>query len=298
MNYSALSRRVALLLLLTLFAVPALWSQVPDKKESSAPLNVADQERRATVVIRIRAEATLTVEGKMTRQKGARRTFVSPPLEPGKKYTYTFVAEWPKPDTNYETYKVTRKATVEAGKSVEVDMTEVDYKKGDTLFIRFVPTPPEVIDAMMKLAKVGENDVVYDLGCGDGVLVIAAVKQFHAKRGVGIDLDPERIKEANAKAKEAGVSDKVVFREEDVFKVKDLSEATVVTLYMSDELNKLLMPILQKQLKPGARIVSHRFTMGDWKPDKKETVDFPHDQPEEKEIYLWTIKKDQEKKKE
>jgi uncharacterized protein (TIGR03000 family) len=240
----------------------------------------------------------LTVDGKATRQKGVRRTFVSPPLESGKKYTYTFVAEWPKPGSNFETYKVTRKATVEAGKPVELDMSEADFKKGDTLFIRFVPTPPEVIDAMMKLAKVGENDVVYDLGCGDGALVVAAVKQFHAKRGVGIDLDPDRIKEANAKAKDAGVADKVKFRQEDVLKIEDLSEATVVTLFMSDELNKLLMPILQKQLKPGARIVSHRFTMGDWKPDKKETVDFPHDQPEEKDIYLWTIKKEEEKRKE
>jgi uncharacterized protein (TIGR03000 family) len=286
MNCSALSRRAALMLLLTLVAVPALWSQVPDQ-----------QENRATVIIRVHPEATLTVEGKATRQRGERRTFVSPPLEPGKKYSYTFVAEW-MPRNNYETYKVTRKATVEAGKKVEIDMSEADLKKGDVLFIRFVPTPPEIIDAMMKLAKVGENDVVYDLGCGDGALVIAAVKQFHAKRGVGVDLDPERIKEANAKAKEASVSDKVEFRRGNVLEVKDLSDATVVMLYMSDELNNQLRPILQKQLKPGSRIVSHRFTMGEWKPDKTEEVDFPHDIPEEKRIHLWTIKKDAGEKEE
>lgn len=278
MKCSSLSRRVALMLLLALIAVPALWSQAPD------------QERRATVIISVHSDAKLTVDGKPTRQKGARRTFVSPPLEAGKKYTYTFVAEW-MPRNNYETYKVTRKATVQAGTTVEVDMSEADLKKGDILFIRFVATPPEIIEAMMKLAKVGDNDVVYDLGCGDGALVIAAVKQFHAKRGVGIDLDPERIKEAGAKAKEAGVEDKVEFRRGNVLEVKDLSEATAVMIYMSDELNKQLMPILQKELKPGARIVSHRFTMGDWKPDKTETVDFPHDIPEEKLIHLWTIKK-------
>jgi uncharacterized protein (TIGR03000 family) len=286
MNCSAFSRRVALMLLLSLIAVPALQSQAPDQ-----------DERRATVIIRVHAKATLTANDQPTRQKGERRTFVSPPLEPGKKYTYTFVAEW-MPRNNYETYKVTRKVTVEPGKTAEVDMSEADLKKGDVLFIRFVPTPPEIIDAMMKLSNVGENDVVYDLGCGNGALVIAAVKKFHAKRGVGVDLDPERIKEAKAKAKEAGVEDKVEFRQEDVLKLKDLSEATAVMLYMSDELNLQLRPVLQKQLKPGSRIVSHRFTMGDWEPDKTETVDVEEPVPEDKLIHLWTIKKEGGKKEE
>src|SRR5262249_33420480 len=137
-----------------------------------------------------------------------------------------------------------------------------------------------------------KEDVVYDLGCGDGVLVVTAVQKFHAKRGVGVDLDPKRLREARANAKRAGVEAKVEFRQGDVLKVKDLSEATVVLLYMSDDLNQLLRPILQKQLKPGARIVSHRFTMGDWKPDKTEMVDIEHDIPEEKLIHLWTIKKE------
>lgn len=284
MNRFALSRRVALMFVFLLIVVPALRSQVPDK-----------EERRATVIIRVHSSATLTVNDQPTRQKGERRSFVSPPLEPGKKYTYTFVAEW-MPRNNYETYKVTRKVEVQAGKEVEVDMSEADLKKGDVLFIRFVPTPRETIDAMMKLANVGEDDVVYDLGCGDGSLVVAAVKKYHAKRGVGIDLDTDRIKEANAKAKEEGVEKKVEFRLQNVLEVKDLSQATVVMLYMSDELNNQLRPILQKKLKPGARIVSHRFTMGEWKPDKTETVDIHHDIPEEKRIHLWTIKKEAGKK--
>jgi uncharacterized protein (TIGR03000 family) len=283
MSRSSLLLRVALMLFAALLTAPVLRGQAADQRE-----------RQAVVVVRVHPEATLTVDGKETRQTGERRRFVSPPLEPGKKYTYTFVAEW-MPRNNYETYKVTRKVTVEAGKTVEIDMSEADLKKGDILFIRFVPTPPEVIDAMMKLAKVGEDDVVYDLGCGDGSLVIAAVKQFHAKRGVGIDLDPQRIREAKAKAKEAGVEDKVEFRQGNVLEVDDIAKATVVMLYMSDEMNQKLMPILQKQLKPGARIVSHRFTMGGWQPDKTVTVDLPQeDIPEEKLIHLWTIKKKQE----
>lgn len=274
---SSLSRCTALMLFAALIAAPPLRSQAPE-----------EDKRRATVVIYVHEDATLKAEGKKLEKKGTRREFVSPPLEAGKHYVYTFVAEW-MPRNNYETYIVTRKVKVQAGKSFEVDLREADLKKGDILFIRFVPTPPEIIDAMMKLAKVGENDIVYDLGCGDGGLVVAAVKNFHAKRGVGIDLEPKRIEEAKAKAKEADVESKVEFRRGNVLEVKDLSEATVVVLYLSDELNKQLMPILKKQLKPGARIVSHRFTMGDWKPDKTETVDVAEKVPEDKLIHLWTI---------
>ncbi len=192
------------------------------------------------------------------------------------------------PDNNYETYIVTRTVKVQAGKSVEVDMRKMDPKQGDKLFIRFVPTPDDVVEAMMKLASVGKDDVVYDLGCGDGVIVISAVKKFHAKRGVGVDLDNKRLQEAKENAKRAGVQDKVEFRKRDVLKVEGLSEATVVALYLSDDLNLLLRPLLQKQLKPGTRIVSHRFTMGDWKPDKTETIEGADG--DTYEIHLWKIK--------
>jgi uncharacterized protein (TIGR03000 family) len=278
---SSLSCRIALMVFAALIAAPALLSQAP-----------VQQENRAIVTIRVHPEATLTVDGKAIQQKGERRQFISPSLQPGKKHVYTFVAEW-MPRNNYETYIVTRKVTVEAGKSVEIDMSKHDWEKGDTLFIRWVPTQPETIDAMMKLAGVGKDDVVYDLGCGDGSLVITAVKKFNAKHGVGIDLKADKVQIAKENAKKAGVEDKVEFRQGDVLKgIPDLSKATVVTLYMSDELNQRLMPILQKQLKPGARIVSHRFLMGDWKPEKTVTVDLPdEDIPEEKLIHQWTIGK-------
>src|SRR5439155_26379587 len=159
------------------------------------------------------------------------------------------------------------------------------------------PTPQECVDAMCKMAKVGKEDVVYDLGCGDGRLVITAVKKFGAKRGVGIDLDAEGldlIGKCKEIAKKEGIADKVEFRKGDVLKVKDLSDATVVLLYMGDDINARLKPILQKTLKEGSRVVSHRFLMGeDWPPDRSEKVkstmgDFPG---YENEIHLWTIKK-------
>jgi uncharacterized protein (TIGR03000 family) len=275
-----MTRRVLFAVVLTLSAVPLVRAQAPVKEGKSA-----------TLIVRIYSDATLTVDGTATKQTGELRRFSTPPLEPGKTYHYTFVAEW-MPGNNYETYTVTRKVTVEAGKEIRVDLTKADPAQGDKLFIRYVPTPEQVVDAMMKLAGVGTDDVVYDLGCGDGRMLITAVKKFKARRGVGVDLDPERIEEAKAAAKEAGVADKVEIRKGDVLKVKDLSEATVVTLYLSDDLNLMLKPILLKQLKPGARIVTHRFTMGDWKPDKSETVNIPTGVlADNYKIHLWIVPK-------
>ncbi len=144
----------------------------------------------------------------------------------------------------------------------------------------FVPTPADVVDAMLKLAKVTSSDVVYDLGSGDGRIPIAAAKTYGA-RGVGIDIDPERVREATGNARSNGVADKVTFRTEDLF-TADISPATVVTLYLLEPLNLKLVPKLMKELKPGTRIVSHAFDMGDWKPQQKQTVSG-------RPIYLWTI---------
>ena len=130
----------------------------------------------------------------------------------------------------------------------------------------FVPTPQEVVDAMLKLAKVTKNDVVYDLGSGDGRIPITAAKAYGA-RGVGIDIDPTRIKEAQENLKNSGVGDRVKFLNQDLF-TTDISEATVVTLYLLPSLNIKLLPTLNKMLKPGTRVVSHAFDMGpDIKPD-------------------------------
>jgi SAM-dependent methyltransferase len=148
--------------------------------------------------------------------------------------------------------------------------------------VPYVPTPQNVVDEMLTLANVTKDDVVYDLGCGDGRLVITAVKKFGAKRGFGVDIDPQRIEESNANAKAAGVTDRVSFAVQDLFQTD--FKATVVTLYLLPEVNLRLRPKLLSDLKPGTRVVSHSFDMGDWKPEKAITV-----QPGGQRLYLWTI---------
>jgi protein-L-isoaspartate O-methyltransferase len=144
----------------------------------------------------------------------------------------------------------------------------------------FVPTPPDVVDAMLKLAGVHTGDVVYDLGSGDGRIVVAAAKQYGV-RAVGIDIDPQRIAEANENARTAGVTNLVTFRNEDLFEA-DIKEASVVTLYLLTSLNLKLRPKLWHDLKPGTRVVSQTFDMGDWEPERREEVRGYN-------IYLWRI---------
>lgn len=148
----------------------------------------------------------------------------------------------------------------------------------------FVPTPYEVVNEMLRMAEVDKNDTVYDLGCGDGRLVITAAKKFGA-RGVGIDIDPERIAESKANARKEGVTERVEFREADLFE-SDISEATAVTLYLLSSLNEKLRPKLVKELKPGTPIVSHDFPMGDWKPEQSMTVNAGG---RDHQIYRWTV---------
>lgn len=144
----------------------------------------------------------------------------------------------------------------------------------------FVPTPQEVVDAMLKLAKVSASDVVYDLGSGDGRIPITAARTYGA-RGVGIDIDPQRIREATENLKSSGQGDKVRFLNQDLF-TTNISEATVVTLYLLPSLNLKLIPKLNAELKPGTRVVSHAFDMGDAKPEQTQNVNG-------RTIYFWTI---------
>jgi uncharacterized protein (TIGR03000 family) len=265
---------------LVLASLAALLLPLPARSQAAKPAP-------AKLIVRIPADATLTVDGEPTKQKGAVRRFYTPDLAPGKRYQYKVVMEL-KPN-NYVTRTRTRIAYVYAGETTEVDLRKEDPKNKDNIVIRYVPTPPFVVEAMCKLGKVGKDDVVYDLGCGDGRIVITAVKKFNARRGVGVDLDPERLKECKENAETAKVTDKVEFRKENVLKMTDLGKASVVMLYMSDDLNEAVRPSLLAQCKPGTRIVTHRFLMGDWKPDKTETL--KDDDGEEYLIHLWTIKK-------
>ena len=157
----------------------------------------------------------------------------------------------------------------------------------------YVPTTAPAVDAMLTLAEVKKTDVVYDLGCGDGRIVITAAKKYGA-RGVGIDIDPQRIAEARANAKRAGVEHLVRFEENDLF-LADIKEATVVTLFLLPQLNLKLKPKLLADLKPGTPIVSNTFDMGDWKAEKEVAVN-PVDTNDEEghyglsqKVFRWTV---------
>ncbi|MBS1875688.1 MAG: class I SAM-dependent methyltransferase [Acidobacteria bacterium] len=160
--------------------------------------------------------------------------------------------------------------------------------------VPYVPTTTAAVEAMLKLAGVGKSDVVYDLGCGDGRIVIAAAKSLGA-RGVGIDINPERIKEARENAVKAGVDQQVRFEEQDLFDA-DIREATVVTLFLLSSVNLKLRPKLLADLKPGTRVVSNTFDMGDWKPEKEITL--PGDDEDSylsHRLFLWRIPERQAK---
>lgn len=146
--------------------------------------------------------------------------------------------------------------------------------------VPYVPTPPQVVEAMLKLGGITGSDIVFDLGCGDGRIVIMAARKFGAQ-GTGIDINPVRIQEAKENARQAGVEKKVHFLEKNLFEA-DVHEATLVTLYLLPDVNRRLRPLLLKQLKPGTRIVSHAFDMDDWRPDKKISADG-------RTVYLWTV---------
>lgn len=155
---------------------------------------------------------------------------------------------------------------------------EAESRRPDVIY---VPTPPEVVDAMLEMADVKDGDVLYDLGSGDGRIPIAAVKRANLQKAVGIDIDPTRIQEANDNARAQGVTGKVEFRQADLF-TSDFSDASVITLYLLDSLNEKLRPKLLAELKPGTRIVSHAFRMGDWEPEESKMVGSSM-------IYSWTV---------
>jgi SAM-dependent methyltransferase len=148
------------------------------------------------------------------------------------------------------------------------------------LDVPYVPSPNNVVEAMLKLAEVKKTDKVIDLGCGDGRIVITAAQKYGAQ-GRGVDIDPERIQEATDNARRAGVDKLVKFVQANLFDA-DIADASVVTLYLLPDVNLKLRPKLLQDLKPGTRIVSHSFNMGDWKPEKEQTV-------EGRTIYLWRV---------
>jgi SAM-dependent methyltransferase len=159
--------------------------------------------------------------------------------------------------------------------------TKYPGEGGVNLDVPYVPTAQSVVNRMLEMTKAGPNDIHYDLGSGDGRIVVTAARDFKVKKGVGVDIDPVRIKEANENAKNAGVADRVKFFQTDLFAF-DFKEATVLTLYLLPDVNMKLRPTILNDLKPGTRVVSHAFTMGDWQPDKHELVDSEN-------LYFWVV---------
>lgn len=232
--------------------------------------------------------AELKIDGKKLDKLGFERIFKIPEdiILPAGKDSIELVATI-RPN-NYTLITRTRKVSLAGGVDIVVDLRKEDARQPDRIFIRYLSTPPDIVEAMLKLGRVSPKDTVYDLGCGDGRLVIGAVGLYGAKRGVGIDLDPERIKQSKENARAAGVADKVEFRQGDVLDIKDLSDADVVLLFLSQDMNLALRPLLQKTLKPGARIVSSCFSLGSWKPDRTELV--LGEDGNEYPLHLWIIK--------
>jgi uncharacterized protein (TIGR03000 family) len=227
--------------------------------------------------------AQLELNGTAVAGTGATRTLETPPLASGRTYEYRLVAKWD-PNT-YTKMTRTKTVTVRAGDRLHVDLTIDD--PADRVSVIYVPTPDFVVAEMIKLAGITANDVTYEPGVGDARITIAAVKAG-ARRAVGIDLDPERVAESRANVKAAGLSDKIDIRLGDALEQPDLGQMTVVLLYMGDHFNLLIRPYLWKQLPVGARVVSHRFLMGDdWPPDR--TVRLDGEYGVGYEVHLWTI---------
>jgi len=151
--------------------------------------------------------------------------------------------------------------------------------------VPYVPTPQEVVDRMLELAEVKKGDVVYDLGSGDGRIVVTAAKKYGVK-AIGFEIDPQRIKESHENIKKAGVENLVEIRQRDIRTV-DLSGASVLTMYLLPEVNLMIRPNIWKQMKPGSRVVSHDFDMGDWKPLKTESI--KDGTSWEHTLYLWHV---------
>ena len=224
--------------------------------------------------------AELSVNGTVIMGTGVSRDFQTGPLAEGT-HQYTFSVTW-EPNT-YTTMTRTKVVEIRAGQAARVDLTVDDPT--DRVRVIYVPTPAEVAAAMVDLAGVSGTDVIYEPGCGDARITIAAIKAG-ARRGICVDIDPVRAQESKANVEAAGFANRIDVREGDALDVRNLSDVSVVFLYMGDHFNMLVRPVLWRELKVGSRIVSHRFTMGDWESDKTITMSTEQGVFE---LHLWTI---------
>jgi uncharacterized protein (TIGR03000 family) len=263
----------------------------------TATLNSAQEKLVSTITIivpeRGQEETIVKINGKQIDGDGGTRVYK---VTVEKDKDYKFQIEALIEPNNYT--KITRKKeiTIKGGANAKVNMTGAqaftELSQPDDIVVRYVPTPDDIVDEMSKLAKIGKDDVVWDLGCGDCRMLIRPIQKFGAKRGVGIEFDPKVLKEHSIPTvKKAKLEDKIDVREGDMLKLtaKDLQDATVVMLYIGDDLGERVGPVLKNALKPGSRIVSHRFMLGDWTPTKSMTI--KGQDGGEYELHLWIVGK-------
>ena len=268
---------------MTVPLVLLLLSATPLNLEPQAPAAAVTTSTAVLTITPPTYDTQIELDGSVVAGTGATRTLETPPLASGRVYQYRLVAKW-EPNT-YTKMTRTKMVTVRAGDRLRIDLTVDD--PADRVSVIYVPTPDVVVAEMVKLAGITDRDVTYEPGVGDARITIAAVKGG-ARRAVGIDLDPVRVEESRANVAAAGLSDRIDIRLGDALEQPDLGQMTVVLLYMGDHFNMLIRPHLWKQLPVGARVVSHRFRMGDdWPPDK--TVTLKDEYGLGIEVHLWTI---------
>src|SRR5262245_28086970 len=278
-------------LLLLLLAANVLQSTLRAERAHPSPAaaNEAPQNaaRAAHLTVTVPHEETiLALDGRAVVGMGLIRKIDTPPLGLTERRDFTLSATWN--PNSYTTMTRSKIVSLRASESLTVDLTRDD--PNDRVRVIYVPTPVDVVDEMVKLAGIRAGDVVYEPGCGDARITIAALRAG-AARGICVDLDPERAKESRANVEKAGLADRIDVRLGDALDVKNLSDVSVVLLYMGDHFDMLIRPVLWRELKPGARVVSHRFTMGDWLPDKTITVQSTQDGLSY-DLHLWTITAD------
>jgi uncharacterized protein (TIGR03000 family) len=256
--------------------------------------NTAQEQATSTITIKVpeagHAETVVKVNGKEVEGKGASRVYKAA-VDKGKEHKYK-VEALIEPN-NYTKITRYKEITLTGGDDAKVDLTVKDPKT-DKIVVRWVPTPDDIVDEMCRLGKITKKDIVYDLGCGDAVMLIRPIVKFGAKRGVGIDIDPKMIVKAKEKIKENKLEDKIELRVGDILNVEDMSDASLVLIYIGDDLGERVGPVLRKTLKPGARIVSHRFKLGDWEPTKSITV--KGQDGDEYELHMWVVEKKEKEK--
>lgn len=266
---------------------PALHAHQPSAPvhDQAAPSRARPEPSRpARLTVRVPHDDTeVSLDGRVIAGTGTTREVEAPASGSTRPQTVVLTATW-KPN-GYTTMTRTKSVSLRAGEHLTVDLTRED--PGDRVRVIYVPTPADVAAEMVRLAGVTAADVVFEPGCGDARITIAAINAG-ATRAICVDLDPERAEESRANVRQAGLADRIDVRQGDALDVKDLSEVTVVFLYMGDHFNQLIRPVLWRTLAPGSRIVSHRFTMGDWQPDRTVSVQ-SDDGGGTYDLHLWTV---------